>query len=149
MARQDPSLSVWSILHLTRHQGRSTANGKRTAHGQGAIHVVEGPITIEKIHNEFIPKYDRWQGKLLPRIEAWFAHLFEIASLWLKGSKPYCKHGRTLGTCRQHARTEFGDWLWLTAEIIWMVTNIELPIVPKATFKRVLAKMQEVIESRQ
>jgi hypothetical protein len=100
-------------------------------------------ITIAKIHNAFVPKYDRWHGKLWPRIKSWFTHIGEVTSLWLKGNKLYWKHGRTLGTCRQHAKTELGDWLWLTAEIIWMLTKIELKIVPKPIYKRVWDKMQE------
>ena len=104
---------------------------------------MDGKITIAKIHKTFVPKYDRWHGKLLPRVKSWFAHIGEILFLWMKGNKPYSKHGRTLGTCKQHARTEFGDWLWLTAEIVWMITGIELNIVPKHTFKRVWDKMQE------
>lgn len=107
---------------------------------------MEEPITIARIHEEFVPEYDRWHGRLTPRIGSWFAHLYEITLLWLKGDKPYWKHGRTLGSCRQYARTEFGDWLWLTAEIIWMVTKIDLPIVPKQTYNRVLAKMKETRE---
>jgi hypothetical protein len=110
---------------------------------------MEETITIAKIHEEFVPKYDRWQGRLMPRIGSWFAHVYEIVLLWLKGNRPYWKHERTLGTCRQHARTEFGDWLWLTAEIIWMVTRIELPIVPNQTYKRVLIKMQQTRERDQ
>ncbi len=100
-------------------------------------------ITIKKIHEKFVPKYDRWHGKLLPRIKSWFAHIGEVISLWLKGDKPYWKHGRTLGTCRQHAKTELGDWLWLTAEITYMVTGIELKIVPKHIYKRIWEKLQE------
>lgn len=103
----------------------------------------EQSITIAKIHKEFVPQYERWQGKLFPRIKSWFAHIGEVVILWLKGNKPYYKHGRTLGTCREHSKTELGDWLWLTAEIFWMITKIELNIVPKSTFKRVWDKMQE------
>ena len=106
-------------------------------------YIMNEKITIEKIHNEFVPAYDRWQGKLLPRIAAWFCHISEIIVLLTRGSKPYQKHGKTVGSCREHAKTEFGDWLWLTAEIIWMVTRIGLPIVPVVTFQRLWKKMEE------
>lgn len=63
--------------------------------------------------------------------------------IWIKANKPYYKHGRTTGTCREHAKTEFEDWLWLTAEIIRMITKIQLPIVPKQTYQRMWNKMEE------
>jgi|GEM_PF-4546513 len=99
--------------------------------------------SIEKLHKEFVPLYDRWEGKLLPRVQSWFLHIGEIICLYLKGNKAYYKHGRTLGTCREHAKTEFGDLLWLTAEIFWMITKIELPIVSNETYRRVWEKMNE------
>jgi len=34
-------------------------------------------------------------------------------------------------TCRKHAYLELGDWLYLTAEIIYMITRIELSISTK------------------
>ena len=46
-------------------------------------------------------------------------------------------------TCRPHAFTEFKDWLWLTAEIRWMITRIQLPIVSQSTYKRVIGKFEE------
>lgn len=100
-------------------------------------------ITISKIHKEFVPKYDRWHGKLVPRIKSWFEHIFEIIDLWIKNDQVYKKHGPTHESSRQHAYIEFGDWLWLTAEIIWMWTKVELPIVPKATLERIWKKMEE------
>ena len=100
-------------------------------------------ISIEEIHRTFVPSYDRWHGKLFPRIKSWFAHIGEVIILFIQGNKPYWKHGRTLGTCRQHAKTELGDWIWLTAEIIYMITKKELKIVPKATLIRVWNKMEE------
>lgn len=103
----------------------------------------ESEITIQSIHRDFIPKYDRWHGKLLPRVKAWFKHIAEVLQLYFQGNKPYVKHGRTLGTCREHSKTEFGDWLWLTAEIIWMITGIELKIVPKQTLQRMWNKMKD------
>lgn len=103
----------------------------------------DNKLTIEKIHNEFMPKYDRWNGKLMPRIISWFAHILEFVVLWFKGDKTYWKHGRTTGTCREHAKIEFGDWLWLTAEIVWMVTKIELPIIPQYAYQRMWDKMEE------
>lgn len=105
-------------------------------------------LTIEKIHKTFVPEYDRWHGKLLPRIKSWFAHIWEVIFLWIKGNKVYSKHGISSGTCREHSAVEFGDWLWLTVEIIWMITGIELKIVPEATYKRVWNKMQENKDKR-
>lgn len=100
-------------------------------------------ITIPLIYKNFVPRYDRWHGKSAPRVRSWFEHIWEVATLYLQGNKPYWKHGRTLGTCREHSKTEFGDWLWLTAEITWMLTGIELKIVSKKTLKRVWDKMEE------
>ena len=100
-------------------------------------------ISISSIHKDFVPKYDRWHGRLLPRIDSWFKHIGEIVTLWFSGNKPYTKHGVKTETNRQHALVEVGDWLWLTAEIFYMVTKIELPIVPEKTLHRVRAKMEE------
>ncbi|MBN2016294.1 hypothetical protein JW766_05700 [Candidatus Dojkabacteria bacterium] len=100
-------------------------------------------LTISKIHKEFIPQYDRWHGKMLPRIKSWFSHIFEVISLWLDGDKPYVKHGQSTETSREHAKVELGDLLWLTAEIFWMITGVELPIVPSATLERVWNKLAE------
>ena len=63
--------------------------------------------------------------------------------------KPYYKHGRSTGTCREHAKTEFKDWLWLTAEITWMIFHIQLPIVPSTTYDRVISKMEDNKKSAQ
>ena len=109
----------------------------------------ETEITIPLIHKNFVPKYDRWHGKLLPRIKSWFEHIGEVTYLFFKGNAPYWKHGRTLGTCREHSKTELGDWLWLTAEISWMLTGIELKIVPRRILKRVWDKMEESKKSEQ
>lgn len=100
-------------------------------------------ITIAQIHKEFVPKYDRWHGKLFPRFKSWFSHIAEIIFLLLKGNRPYRKHGKSFESCRQHAKVEAGDWLWLTAEIFWMLTKIELPIVPDFTLRRVYDKLSE------
>jgi hypothetical protein len=100
-------------------------------------------ISISSIHREYVPIHDRWHGRLLPRIESWFRHIGEITVLWLLGSKPYTKHGATNETSRQHALVELGDWLWLTAEIIYMTTKLELPIVPEKTLQRIRSKMEE------
>ncbi len=100
-------------------------------------------LTIKKMHQEFVPRYDRWQGKVLPRLQAWFEHLYEISSLWLRGSQPYRKHGLTKGTCREHSAVEFGDLLFLSAEIIFLLTKIELKIVPQKTLQRVWNKLEE------
>jgi hypothetical protein len=100
-------------------------------------------ITIASIHKEFVPQYDRWHGKFKPRIVSWFKHIGEIFDLWSKGDKLYSKRGKTIGTCREHAWVEVGDWLYLTAEIFYMLTKIELPIVPKKTLERVWEKMNE------
>lgn len=48
-------------------------------------------------------------------------------------TEPYYEQGRSTGTCRAHSYTEFNDWLWLTAEITWMILHFQLPIVPSAT----------------
>jgi hypothetical protein len=103
----------------------------------------ESEITISLIHKTFVPQYDRWHGKLAPRIKSWFEHIIEVIQLYSQGNKPYTKHGRTLGICREHSKTEFGDWLWLSAEITWMLTGIELRIVPKRTLQRMWDKMAE------
>ncbi|HUW24074.1 MAG TPA: hypothetical protein VMW04_00430 [Patescibacteria group bacterium] len=99
-------------------------------------------ITLKKIHQEFIPQFDRWNGRLSPRIQAWFLHLFEIPMLWFKGNKLYSKHDQIKGTCREHSVVEFGDWLYLTAEIIFMLTKVELKIVPQETLQRVWKKFE-------
>jgi hypothetical protein len=99
--------------------------------------------SIKQIHQEFVPKYDRWNGKISPRVKAWFSHIVEIIRLWVQGDKPYVKHDKIQGTCRDHAKIEIGDLLYLTAEIIWMVTGLEFNIVPKQTLIRVWKKFEE------
>jgi hypothetical protein len=53
-------------------------------------------ISISIIHHEFVPKYDRWHGKLFPRIIAWFEHIGEVVVLFLKGDKPPIVSQQTL-----------------------------------------------------
>ncbi len=105
--------------------------------------------SIAYIHKTYLPEYDRWHGKLRPRIISWFAHIGEVVQLYAQGTKPYYKHGRSTGTCREHAKTEFKDWLWLTAEITWMIFHIQLPIVPSTTYDRVISKMEDNKKSAQ
>ncbi|KKT76194.1 MAG: hypothetical protein UW86_C0001G0019 [Microgenomates group bacterium GW2011_GWA1_Microgenomates_45_10] len=100
-------------------------------------------ITVRAIHESFFPEYDQWHSRLTPRIIAWHLHVVEVVYLWVKGKRTYWKHNRTTGTCRHHAKTEFGDLMWLTADIVWMVTKIELPIVSQKAFQRIWDKMEE------
>ncbi|MFH1428857.1 MAG: hypothetical protein ABIH39_03835 [Candidatus Margulisiibacteriota bacterium] len=100
-------------------------------------------ITIPLIHQTFVPEHDKFHGRILPRIKCWLAHIGEVAYLWGMGNKPYTKNGRTNYTCREHAAVEYGDLLYFTADIVWMITGIELPIVPESTLQRIWQKMAE------